>query len=159
MSDPAVALTVQVPVLVPCFLVFTVTPANAPHGEPVPFALTWTLPTFPQDPRAWMFFFFRLVGVQPASGWFTHSWSWTMHFLPVAVWQNVLPFVSGPLVCSWNSAGHALLCARLARGAWLTITTANTNAPTSAATTRSTTLRSEERRVGKECRSRWSADH
>jgi len=137
---PAFALIVQVPILVPCFFVFAVTPAKAPHGDPVPLALTWTLPTFPQDPVAWMFLFLRLVGVQPASGWFTHKLSWKVHVLPVAVWQSVLPFVSGPLLCSWNSAGHLLVCARLARGAWLTITTANTNAPTSAATTRSTTL-------------------
>ena len=101
----------------PCFLVFTLTPASAPHTEPVPFALTWTFPTGSplQNPLARMVLCFRSVGVQPARGWFTHSPSWMVHFLPLAVWQTLPPFVTGPFVC-WNSTRHSLLCAS-ARGA------------------------------------------
>src|SRR5690242_12848930 len=44
--------TTHLPIFLPCFLVRTVTPANAPHTEVVPLALTLTLPTGPQCPLA-----------------------------------------------------------------------------------------------------------
>ena len=71
---PAFALILQLPAFVPCFFVFTLTPAKLPHTELVPLALTLTFPIPPaQRLEAWIVLFLRSFGVQPASGWLTHS--------------------------------------------------------------------------------------
>src|SRR5439155_487843 len=113
---PAFARILQVPARVPCFFVFTLTPAKFPHTEVVPLALTLSFPIPPQWPLAWILFVPRSCGVQLSPGWLTHSSSWNVHFLPTAVAQTVLPFVTGALVWSLNSVAH-WPCARLACGA------------------------------------------
>ena len=120
LAFPAFPLILQLPALVPCFFVRTVTPAKAPHTELVPLALTWTFPTPLHRLEAWMFLCLRSFAVQPLSVSFTHSAISKTHFLLTAVWQTVPWSVTRPLVCSWNRVGH-WPCAWLARGASATV--------------------------------------
>ena len=113
---PAFAWILQVPACVPCFFVFTLTPAKFPHTEVVPLALTLSFPIPPQWPLAWIRFLLRSFGVQLPPDWLTHSSSWNVHLLPAAVAQTALPSVTGALVWSLNSVAH-WPCARLACGA------------------------------------------
>src|SRR6266404_1747562 len=117
LAFPAFALILQLPAFVPCFFVFTLTPAKLPHTELVWLALTLTFPIPPaQRLEAWIVFFLRSFSVQLLAGWLTHSASWMVHLLPAAVAQTVPPSATVPLVCSWNSVGH-WPCAWPARGA------------------------------------------
>ncbi len=101
----------------PCFFVFTLTPAGFPHAELVPLALTLTFPIPPaQRLAAWIVLIFRSFGVQLAPDWLTHRSSWKVHLLPTAVAQMVPPSATVPLVCSWNWVAH-WPCAWPARGA------------------------------------------
>src|SRR6266849_6995565 len=130
LSVPAFAWITHLPAFLPCFFRRTLTPANPPHTELVPFPLACTLPTGPQCPEARMFLCFRLTGVQPSV--LTHTWRLKVHSLPLAVWQRLAPSVTAaPLVCSLNWSRHS--CARLVRGERATSATADANATTSAA--------------------------
>src|SRR5438034_3746150 len=104
---PAFARILHLPSFVPCFFVFTLTPAGFPHAELVPLALTLTFPIPPaQRPAAWIVLIFRSFGVQLAPDWLTHRSSWKVHLLPTAVAQIVPPSATVPLVWSWNSVAH-----------------------------------------------------
>src|SRR5207247_11250056 len=68
LAFPAFPLILQLPALVPCFFVRTVTPAKVPHTELMPLALTWTFPTPLHRLEAWMFLCLRFCGVQDRKG-------------------------------------------------------------------------------------------
>src|SRR5438046_1994910 len=138
---PAFARSLQLPACAPCFFVFTLTPAKFPHTELVPLALTLSFPIPPaQRLEAWIVRFLRSFGVQPASGWLTHSSSWNVHLFRAAVPQTVPWSATGPLVCSWSSVAH-WPCAWLVRDTSATV----------AASTRTSRRRTPARRA-----SMWS---
>src|SRR3989442_14077577 len=65
LAFPAFPLILQLPALVPCFFVRTVTPAKAPHTELVPLALTWTFPTPLHRLEARVFPLLRVLAAAP----------------------------------------------------------------------------------------------